>query len=157
PLEHRRVHLCEAPRGCAGVQQAPVARPGAAAHRPPEGPSRCRAGRAAAAVRAGGRTTRGDTVGAPAMSLLHAAGVTKTFEGITALDDVSLDVDKGEVVGLIGPNGAGKTTFFNCLLGMLKPDAGVVTFAVHDLSKVPPHQRARFGIGRTFQRIVPFS
>jgi branched-chain amino acid transport system ATP-binding protein len=91
------------------------------------------------------------------MSLLHAAGVTKTFEGITALDDVSLDVDKGEVVGLIGPNGAGKTTFFNCLLGMLKPDAGVVTFAGHDLSRVPTHQRARLGIGRTFQRIELFS
>ncbi|MBC7930712.1 MAG: ATP-binding cassette domain-containing protein, partial [Rubrivivax sp.] len=54
------------------------------------------------------------------MSLLSATGVTKVFSGITALDDVSIDVDEREIVGLIGPNGAGKTTFFNCLLGMLR-------------------------------------
>ncbi len=62
------------------------------------------------------------------MSLLEATGVSKTFAGITALDGVSLDVDAGEIVGLIGPNGAGKTTFFNCLLGMLKPDGGTDRF-----------------------------
>ncbi|HEY1740829.1 MAG TPA: ATP-binding cassette domain-containing protein, partial [Acidimicrobiia bacterium] len=51
------------------------------------------------------------------VSLLEASGVTKTFSGIVALDNVELDVAEGEKVGLIGPNGAGKTTFFNCLLG----------------------------------------
>jgi branched-chain amino acid transport system ATP-binding protein len=91
------------------------------------------------------------------MSLLQASGVTKTFAGITALDDVSLDVDAGEIVGLIGPNGAGKTTFFNCLLGLLRPDAGTVRFDGIDLAHIPTHRRARLGIGRTFQRIELFS
>jgi branched-chain amino acid transport system ATP-binding protein len=90
------------------------------------------------------------------MSLLTADGVTKTFSGITALDDVSIDVDEGEIVGLIGPNGAGKSTFFNCLLGVTKPDAGRVTFDGRDLGRVPTHRRARLGIGRTFQRIELF-
>jgi branched-chain amino acid transport system ATP-binding protein len=91
------------------------------------------------------------------VSLLQATGVTKTFAGITALDDVSLDVDEGEIVGLIGPNGAGKTTFFNCLLGLLKPDGGSVRFEGQELSRIPTHKRARLGIGRTFQRIELFS
>jgi branched-chain amino acid transport system ATP-binding protein len=91
------------------------------------------------------------------VSLLAASGVSKTFAGITALDDVSLDVNEREIVGLIGPNGAGKTTFFNCLLGMLKPDGGRVEFDGRDLSRVPTHKRAKLGIARTFQRIELFS
>ncbi|HTK15685.1 MAG TPA: ABC transporter ATP-binding protein [Acidimicrobiia bacterium] len=91
------------------------------------------------------------------MSLLAASGVTKTFAGITALDDVSIDVAEREIVGLIGPNGAGKTTFFNCLLGMLRPEAGRVEFDGRDLSRVPTHKRAQLGIARTFQRIELFS
>jgi len=91
------------------------------------------------------------------MSLLDARGVTKTFAGITALNDVSLDVDEREIVGLIGPNGAGKTTFFNCLLGIVKLDAGTVVFDGRDLARVPTYRRARLGIGRTFQRIELFS
>jgi branched-chain amino acid transport system ATP-binding protein len=91
------------------------------------------------------------------MSLLVAEGITKRFAGITALDNVSLDVGAGEVVGLIGPNGAGKTTFFNCLLGVLKPESGSITFDGRDLTRVPTHKRARLGIGRTFQRIELFT
>ena len=91
------------------------------------------------------------------MSLLEANSVSKRFAGITALSAVSLEVDEGEIVGLIGPNGAGKTTFFNCLLGILKPDGGSVTFAGRDLTRVPTHRRARLGIGRTFQRIELFT
>ena len=56
-------------------------------------------------------------------TVLEATGVTKHFAGIVALDDVSLQVDAGERVGLIGPNGAGKTTFFNCVLGVVGPEA----------------------------------
>ena len=91
------------------------------------------------------------------MTLLQATGVTKTFAGITALDSVSLEVGEGEIVGLIGPNGAGKTTFFNCLLGLLRPDGGTVRFEGQDLSRVPTPRRARLGIGRTFQRVELFS
>ncbi len=91
------------------------------------------------------------------MTLLVAENVTMKFAGITALDNVNLDVERGEVVGLIGPNGAGKTTFFNCLLGILKPDGGRVIFDDRDLSRVATHKRARLGIGRTFQRIELFS
>jgi len=91
------------------------------------------------------------------VSFLVADGVTKRFSGITALSSVGLEVNEAEIVGLIGPNGAGKTTFFNCLLGMLKPDAGTIRFGDHDLSRVPTYRRARLGIGRTFQRIELFT
>ncbi len=91
------------------------------------------------------------------MSLLEASGVTQTFSGIVALDNVGIDVDEGEMVGLIGPNGAGKTTFFNCLLGLLRPDRGKITFDGKDLTRVPTYKRARLGIGRTFQRIELFA
>jgi len=96
------------------------------------------------------------TPGAP-VSLLEANGITKRFSGITALNDVDLDVRHGEMVGLIGPNGAGKTTFFNCLLGMLRPDSGRVQLDGRDISALPVHKRARLGIGRTFQRLELFS
>jgi branched-chain amino acid transport system ATP-binding protein len=91
------------------------------------------------------------------VSLLDARDVEKHFAGIAALAGVSLDVHEGEAVGLIGPNGAGKTTFFNCLLGMIRPDAGTVRFDGVDLMRIPTHGRARLGIGRTFQRIELFS
>jgi branched-chain amino acid transport system ATP-binding protein len=84
------------------------------------------------------------------VTLLAAERISKTFAGIQALQDVDLDVEAGEFVGLIGPNGAGKTTFFNCLLGILRPDGGKVTFDGRDLSGVPVHKRARLGIARTF-------
>ncbi|MGH9013903.1 MAG: ABC transporter ATP-binding protein [Acidimicrobiia bacterium] len=88
--------------------------------------------------------------------LLESRGITKRFAGITALNDVSLDVRPGELVGLIGPNGAGKTTFFNCLLGMENPDAGRVVFDGRDVTKLPIYKRARLGVGRTFQRLEVF-
>jgi branched-chain amino acid transport system ATP-binding protein len=90
------------------------------------------------------------------VTLLEARSVTKRFAGITALDDVSITVDRGEAVGLIGPNGAGKTTFFNCLLGMLRPDAGTVRFDGADITRYPVYKRARLGFARTFQRIELF-
>src|SRR6476661_1595943 len=91
------------------------------------------------------------------MPLLDAQMVSKRFSGITALDDVTLDVGEGESVGLIGPNGAGKTTFFNCLLGLSRVDAGRVVFADRDLTHTPVYRRARAGIGRTFQRMELFA
>ncbi|MGI9603077.1 MAG: ABC transporter ATP-binding protein [Acidimicrobiales bacterium] len=89
--------------------------------------------------------------------LLDADGVAKSFSGIQALSEVSIQVDSGERVGLIGPNGAGKTTFFNCLLGVIPSDDGSVLFDGADISTWPVHRRARQGIGRTFQRIELFS
>jgi branched-chain amino acid transport system ATP-binding protein len=89
--------------------------------------------------------------------LLEATGIQKTFAGIRALDEIDLAVEEGERVGIIGPNGAGKTTFFNCVLGVLRPDRGTVRLAGEDISRLPVHQRARRGIGRTFQRIELFA
>ncbi|WP_420639591.1 ABC transporter ATP-binding protein [Candidatus Poriferisocius sp.] len=91
------------------------------------------------------------------MSLLSAQGIDKRFAGITALEDVHIAVDEGERVGLIGPNGAGKTTLFNCLLGLLRPDRGQVSFDGGDITRLPVYRRARLGIGRTFQRVELFS
>jgi branched-chain amino acid transport system ATP-binding protein len=87
---------------------------------------------------------------------LRAERIRKTFSGIVALDDLDLEVHEGERVGLIGPNGAGKTTFFNCVLGVLRPDAGTVELHGEDVSGMRVHERARRGIGRTFQRIELF-
>jgi branched-chain amino acid transport system ATP-binding protein len=92
-----------------------------------------------------------------ATPLLEATGVSKRFSGITALDSVTLDLDAGEGVGLIGPNGAGKTTFFNCLLGILRPEGGSVWFNGRDITRLPVYRRARLGFGRTFQRIELFT
>ncbi len=89
--------------------------------------------------------------------LLNVVGITKSFSGIRALDDITLRVVEGERVGLIGPNGAGKTTLFNCILGTLRPDSGSVILNGVDLGSLPVHRRARMGMGRTFQRIELFS
>jgi branched-chain amino acid transport system ATP-binding protein len=97
------------------------------------------------------------TSGTTRAPLLSARGITKRFSGISALSEVDCDVHPGEMVGLIGPNGAGKTTFFNCLLGMLRPEGGSVHFDGRDITRMPIHRRARLGIGRTFQRLELFS
>src|SRR6187551_1513384 len=88
--------------------------------------------------------------------LLDAHQVTKRFAGINALDHVTLTVDAGELVALIGPNGAGKTTLFNCLLGILTPEGGRMTFDGRDLRGLAVHRRARMGLARTFQRLELF-
>jgi branched-chain amino acid transport system ATP-binding protein len=92
-----------------------------------------------------------------AAKLLEASGITKRFAGITALNNVDLDVERGEMVGLIGPNGAGKTTLFNCLLGMLRPEQGTVVFDGREIGGLPVYKRARLGFGRTFQRLELFA
>jgi branched-chain amino acid transport system ATP-binding protein len=107
-------------------------------------------------VTAAPEATAPDARAAGQSALLESRGITKRFAGITALNDVSLDVRPGELVGLIGPNGAGKTTFFNCLLGMESPDSGRVMFDGRDVTELPIYKRARLGFGRTFQRLEVF-
>jgi branched-chain amino acid transport system ATP-binding protein len=90
------------------------------------------------------------------MALLSARNVTRRFGGIVAVDDVSLDVGAGEVVGLIGPNGAGKTTFFNVVTRLYRPDAGTLDFDGSSLLRTPPHRVVHRGIARTFQNVELF-
>jgi len=85
------------------------------------------------------------------VSLLQLQSVSKRFGGLVANEDVSFDVDKGQIVGLIGPNGAGKTTLFNCVAGFYAPAAGSITLEGHKISGLPPEACARAGVGRTFQ------
>ncbi len=93
---------------------------------------------------------------ADTVPLLQARSVSKAFGAVTALDDVSLTVAPGEILGLIGPNGAGKTTLFNCLNGQLQADRGTVTFAGVTIDRLAAYQRARLGIARTYQRLEVF-
>jgi branched-chain amino acid transport system ATP-binding protein len=88
--------------------------------------------------------------------LLELRNVTRRFGGVVALDDVSLDVEHGEIAGLIGPNGAGKTTAFNVITRIYKPDEGDVVFAGKSLLSTPPHGVVRRGIARTFQNTEVF-
>jgi len=90
------------------------------------------------------------------MTLLEVEELTKNFGGVRALDEVSLAVQPGEIVGLIGPNGAGKTTCFNLINGLITPDSGRVRLAGEDLGGLAPYQRARRGLARTFQNIQLF-
>jgi len=83
--------------------------------------------------------------------------VTRTFGGVVAVDDVSLDVLEGEIVGLIGPNGAGKTTLFNLITRLYRPDQGEISFGGESLLRTPPHRVVRRGIARTFQNVELFS
>lgn len=90
------------------------------------------------------------------MSLLSLHNLTKTFGGLTAVNNVSFDVDEGTVVGLIGPNGAGKTTVFNLITGNYQPYRGQITFAQHELIGLRTHRIIALGIARTFQNIRLF-
>ena len=88
--------------------------------------------------------------------LLDARNITKAFGAFKAVDDATVGVREGEVLGLIGPNGAGKSTFFNCLTGDLYPTSGTVHFESQDVTGMPPEQRARLGLARTFQVPLTF-
>lgn len=89
--------------------------------------------------------------------LLEILGVTKSFGGLKAVDDVSFGVEKGEILGLIGPNGAGKTTLFNIITGTLgKPDGGRVRFDGRDVTGYSPHHLCHRGLVRTWQVVKPF-
>ena len=88
--------------------------------------------------------------------MLQVEKLTRTFGGFTALDNISVDIRKGERFGLIGPNGSGKTTLINCISGALKPQIGSVVFCGEDITQLSPHLRARRGIARSFQIPRPF-
>jgi branched-chain amino acid transport system ATP-binding protein len=88
-------------------------------------------------------------------SFLSVRGVVKRFGGLTAVNDVTFDLRRGEIVSIIGPNGAGKTTLFNLLTGQLKPTAGEVSLNGNVINALPPDKRARLGLGRTFQIAKP--
>jgi branched-chain amino acid transport system ATP-binding protein len=90
------------------------------------------------------------------VALLSVEHVTRRFGGIVALDDVSLDLDERQIVGLIGPNGAGKTTLFNVITRLYRPDAGRVDFDGRDVLRMSAHKIVALGIARTFQNVVLF-
>jgi branched-chain amino acid transport system ATP-binding protein len=89
--------------------------------------------------------------------MLEVRGLSKSFGGLKAVDDASLDVRQGEIVGLIGPNGAGKTTLFAAIAGFHKPDAGRVSLGGTDITGLPPHRICGAGMVRTFQITQPFA
>ena len=89
-------------------------------------------------------------------ALMQIAGVTKRYGGLVALNNVSLDLTSGEIIGLIGPNGAGKTTLVNVITGVQQPDEGTIAFEGRRIERMPAYQIARRGIGRTFQIVQPF-
>ena len=88
--------------------------------------------------------------------LLNLSGVTKTFGGLVAVNDVSFSVEQGSVMGIIGPNGAGKTTVFNLITGNYTPDRGEILFRGQSLVGRKPHCIVDMGIARTFQSIRLF-
>lgn len=88
--------------------------------------------------------------------VLEVRNLHLSFFGIKALDDVSLDIKEGKIVGLIGPNGAGKTTLFNCVTGFLKPDQGKIFFKNKDITECSSYEIALRGISITFQLVKNF-
>lgn len=90
------------------------------------------------------------------MTLLNIENVTKRFGGLVAVNEVSLTLDEGEILGLIGPNGAGKTTLFNVISGNYRPDSGRIVFDGLDISGFKPHEVTQNGLSRTFQIVKPF-
>ena len=88
---------------------------------------------------------------------LALKGVTKQFGGLTATDDISMEVKKGEIFSIIGPNGAGKSTLFNCINGLYKVSQGSVWLNGEDITGAKPHVIARKGLSRTFQNLELFS
>lgn len=88
--------------------------------------------------------------------ILMCSGVTKTFGGLVAVNDISFSMKKGEIKGVIGPNGAGKTTLFNLISGVYKPDTGHIFLLGEDVTGLSSHELCKKGVGRTFQITKPF-
>jgi branched-chain amino acid transport system ATP-binding protein len=87
------------------------------------------------------------------MSLLSIDTISKSYDGVRALNRISLHVRKGTIKGLIGPNGAGKTTLFHLITGVERPTAGTISFQGIDITAMEPHEIALLGVGRTFQTL----
>jgi branched-chain amino acid transport system ATP-binding protein len=87
------------------------------------------------------------------MSLLSIEEITKEYDGVKALERVSLKVGEGSIKGLIGPNGAGKSTLFHLISGVEKPDSGKILFKERNITEMESHERSALGIGRTFQTV----
>jgi branched-chain amino acid transport system ATP-binding protein len=100
--------------------------------------------------------TINSAVAAPARSALHVQGLTRRFGGLMAVNNVSFEVQPGEIFGLIGPNGAGKTTLFNMLTGLTPPSGGTVLYHGQNITGEKPYRIAKRGIARTFQNIRLF-
>lgn len=90
------------------------------------------------------------------MGLLKIDNLSKNFGGVQAVINFSIDVNRGDMVGIIGPNGAGKTTIFNLITGVYKSDSGIILLNGEDITNLEPHQRTLKGISRTFQNIRIF-
>ena len=91
------------------------------------------------------------------MALLETKGLSKSFGGVQALQDVDVHIEEGSIHGLIGPNGSGKSTFFNVISGVYRPDSeSSVLFDNHEISQLPPHKITELGISRTFQLLRLF-
>src|SRR5262245_40763624 len=90
----------------------------------------------------------------PALLALH--DVCKSYGALKVADEISLDVQQGETLGILGPNGAGKTTLFNLISGDVRVDAGRVEYGGRDVTALKPHQRCHAGIGRSYQVPQPF-
>jgi branched-chain amino acid transport system ATP-binding protein len=90
------------------------------------------------------------------MTVLEISNVSKIFGGLTALNNVSFAVNKGEIRGLIGPNGAGKSTMFKNVAGFYRPTSGAITYDGVDITRKPPHKIADLGVVRTFQETTLF-
>ncbi|MBU4532938.1 MAG: ATP-binding cassette domain-containing protein [Eubacteriales bacterium] len=87
---------------------------------------------------------------------LTIKGLTLHFGGVTALTGIYLEITRGEILAVIGPNGAGKTSLLNCISGLYRPSDGKIAFEEREITGMAPYQRARLGIGRTFQNIELF-
>lgn len=90
-------------------------------------------------------------------SVLSVHGVSKRYGALQVIDNISLEVPAGITLGILGPNGAGKTTLFNLISGDVRADAGQLLFEGADIGRLPPHQRCRRGIGRSYQVPHPFA
>ena len=91
------------------------------------------------------------------MALLEVQNISKIFGGLTAIDDVSINVNEGEIVSVIGPNGAGKTTLFNTITGVYKPDMGDIRFEGRSIAGLKPSKIVDLGVARTFQNLRLFT